>query len=224
MPCRARELEAEASTRLLLHARDALGSVETRADDAVLAIKKELIDTIAELKLERNARLLREETDRREMQNMASEHNAAMLREAMRVKEEEVRTGENQIQLSNTLSDMNAAKVRYEEQHRMYVEATASSEETRDALRTAQRKLLDVRQELLDAKAERNAAVEAAKDNEELRRRVAELESSQISLGRGEVGGEREERSAGGGRMGVGFWGAGSGSLVPLGGVKGREG
>ena len=154
----------------MLHARDALGSVETRADDAVLAIKKELIDTIAELKLERNARLLREETDRREMQNMASEHNAAMLREAMRVKEEEVRTGENQIQLSNTLSDMNAAKVRYEEQHRMYVEATASSEETRDALRTAQRKLLDVRQELLDAKAERNAAVEAAKDNEELRR------------------------------------------------------
>ena len=74
----------------------------------------------AELQFERNARLLRESTDRREMQSMASEHNAAMLREALRVREEEVRAGESQVELANTMGDMHAAKVRYEEQQRIY--------------------------------------------------------------------------------------------------------
>lgn len=197
LPYRARQLETEATVRLLSqtrdHARDAIAFVETRAEEKilaaeenVLAVRGELNGTLAELEYERNARLLREGMDRREMQNMTSEHNAAMLREAMRVREEEVRAGENQAEMANALSDMHAAKVRYEEQQRIYQEAAATSEETRDALRTAQRRILDLRKELLDVKAEPSAReLELDKDVEKLRRKVEELESSRVTLVRG---------------------------------------
>ena len=65
--------------------------VEARAEESVLAVNKKLTDTLAELQFERNARQNREASDRREMQNVASEHNAAMLREALRVREEEAK-------------------------------------------------------------------------------------------------------------------------------------
>ena len=187
LPCRARELETESTVRLLLRARDALSGVQTRADEEIAAMKRELVETISELKTERNARLALERTQRREIQNMTSEHNAMMLREAMRVQEEENKAGLHQMELANTLGEMNAAKTRYDTQLALYQEAAAESkegmEETREALKRSQEKILELRQQVLDAKAERAAAVEAARDADMLRRKVEELESSQVSLG-----------------------------------------
>jgi hypothetical protein len=57
-------------------------------------------------------------------------------------------------------------------------EAAASSDEQRHALRAAQRKVLDLRQELLVVKAECAVADEAAAGSAVLRKKVAELESS----------------------------------------------
>jgi hypothetical protein len=51
LPCRAHELEVEAVLPLLLKARDVVDGVETRAEENVLAVKKELVDTLAEVGL-----------------------------------------------------------------------------------------------------------------------------------------------------------------------------
>ena len=184
LPCRARELETESMLRLLLSSRDAMHAAEARAEADLQAVKKELVDTLAELQHERNARLEREATDRRDMQNMRSEHNAVMLREAMRVQEEEKRAGENQMEFANKLSDMNAARVQYEEQLRVYQEASESYKEEKEALRAAQRKILDLRQEILTVKAEAAAAVAAAEaqGNTALQERIAHLEHTRVTL------------------------------------------
>jgi len=165
---------------LLLHAREANAVIQARADRAIVAVKTEQVDTVAELKFERNARMLREQVDRREMQNMQSEHNGVMLQEALRVRREEAKAGEHALELAVKMSDLDASRVRFEEQQRIYQEATASSDEQRDALREAQRKVLDLRKEQMDLKKE---AAETGRMREAcagLERRVKELEAAPV--------------------------------------------
>jgi len=67
--------------------------VEARAEEDMAGVKRQLAGTAADLELERDERVRRETVKRREMHNMASEHNAAMLREDLRVLEEQDRQG-----------------------------------------------------------------------------------------------------------------------------------
>jgi hypothetical protein len=72
--------------------------VEACAEEDMAGVKRQLAETAADLEVEREARVRREtverrerDGERREMHNMASEHNAAMLRDDLRVLEEQDR-------------------------------------------------------------------------------------------------------------------------------------